>query len=137
MSENSPKLIKAQRLALAAAVAPSLRKTAQVAGRRRVTRVDGDGNVVGYTTLGEVQAALLKKHGVEISVAEETNKEWVCIRCGVQERGVSADPYTAICRRCYRTGVQRRAEEVAARLKIHEPAEWVARVVGAVVGDKM
>lgn len=75
---------KAERLQVAAAVAPSLRKQAESARKRRVAKVDKDGNVVGYTTLEEVQKALLLDHAIEIETQDGVRpKEVLCVKCGL------------------------------------------------------
>jgi hypothetical protein len=74
---------KAQRLVVAGAVAPGLRDAAERARLRRVARVDKDGAVVGYTTLDAVQAALLRRREIELSVADGVRpKEAICRLCG-------------------------------------------------------
>lgn len=71
---------KAERLAVAGAVAPSIRSQEL----RRVARVDSEGNIVGYSTLAEVQASLLKRHEIEIEVTDGVRpKEWFCEKCGL------------------------------------------------------
>lgn len=80
----SAKMTKVERLALAGAVAPALRGAAGVTASRRVTLVGPDGNVVGYTTLLEVQKALLARHALEIEVQpDERPREIICERCGL------------------------------------------------------
>lgn len=74
---------KAQRLAVAAAIAPALRVGAAGAKARRVGRLDKDGNIVGWTTLAEVQAKLLEAHALEIAVDDGVvQTEKICARCG-------------------------------------------------------
>lgn len=83
---------KAERLAIARVVAPALRRaTAEAhemygvadAKMRRVARVDADGKVVGYTTLAEVQKALLKAHAIEIETVDGARpKDVICELCG-------------------------------------------------------
>lgn len=73
----------AQRLAVACAVAPSLRVLNEKAGSRRIARVDASGKVVGYTTLAEVQRALLLTQQIELAVAEGVRpQKVVCRNCG-------------------------------------------------------
>lgn len=74
---------KAERLALAAAVAPTLRVNAGKAKSRRVAVVDKDGNVTGYRTLAEVQEALLAAEKIAIAVDDGVRpKEMTCKFCG-------------------------------------------------------
>jgi hypothetical protein len=73
---------KAERLAIAGAVAPSVRAGAASARERRVGRLDSDGNVVGYTTLAEVQRALLERDRIEFDVDAERPARLVCPECG-------------------------------------------------------
>lgn len=84
MSDLPPdEMNKAQRLVLAGAVAPSLRGASEKTKNRRVGRVDAEGRVVGYTTLGEVQKALLLERQIELEPADGVRpKEVVCTNCG-------------------------------------------------------
>lgn len=77
-------LTEAQRLALAAAVAPSIRRGSEVTKARRVTLYDPEtGKVTGYSTLAEVQAALLREREIELAVIDGVRpKEVVCPNCG-------------------------------------------------------
>lgn len=74
---------KAERLALAGQIAPVLRDQTPGAIARRVARVDSNGNVVGYTTIGEVQASLLRRQKIELAFEEGVRPTEVpCERCG-------------------------------------------------------
>lgn len=74
---------KAQRLAVAGLVAPVLRNRSIEAHKRRVGRLDRDGNVVGYTTLAKVQEALLLKKKIELEVQPDIHqKDVLCENCG-------------------------------------------------------
>lgn len=78
---------KAERLAVAGAVAPSLRRNAERAQARRVARVDAGGNVVGYSTLADVQRSMLERAKIEIAVADgRTPERYVCSRCNLIRR---------------------------------------------------
>lgn len=91
---------KAERLALAGAVAPYFREQATAAAERRVARVDKDGKVVGYTTLAKVQQALLEKHKIEIAVQPDVRpKEIVCEKCG-NPRKVTGTRIPKLCVSC-------------------------------------
>jgi hypothetical protein len=72
-----------ERLSVAGAVAPVLRSQDEKTRTRRVTRVDADGNVVGYTTLEAVQKALLQRDRIEFDVAGgERPTRLICPECG-------------------------------------------------------
>lgn len=73
---------KAERLALAAAVAPSLRKRAARARARPVARVAADGTVVGYATLADVQEKILERAKIELAVDGKRPEHSTCERCG-------------------------------------------------------
>jgi hypothetical protein len=62
------KLTKAERLAIAGVVAPSVRASAEVSARRRVHVVDVHGNVVRQITGLEAQKAVLRHAGIEFDV---------------------------------------------------------------------
>ncbi len=73
---------KAERLAVAGALAPHLRDQG---GRstRRVALTDKDGNVTGYTTLAEVQKSLLRAREIELDVQDGVRPKVVlCQNCG-------------------------------------------------------
>lgn len=74
---------KVERLAIAGIIAPILRNQDENTSNRRVTKIDKNGNVVGYTTLSEVQRALLLTKQLEIEVVENSkSKEILCVGCG-------------------------------------------------------
>ena len=90
---------KAGRLAVAGAVAPSLRR--RRGASRRVARLNATGEVVGYTTLEKVQEGLLLDRKIAIQLADPVRpREVVCERCGalvpVKRRG----PLPTYCARC-------------------------------------
>ena len=72
---------KAQRLVVAAAVAPVLRNEDEQTKSRRVALTDADGNVTGYTTLGEVQRQILARAKIEFDVEGRPAKA-ICEYCG-------------------------------------------------------
>ena len=74
---------KLARLGVAAIVAPSLRINADRAKRRRVGRVGADGEVVGYTTLAEVQEKVLEAAKVELAVEGARPTVVPCAICGM------------------------------------------------------
>lgn len=74
---------KAQRLAVACVVAPTLRALSARAALRRVAKVDKNDKVVGYTTLAEVQKALLLARSIELETQEGVRpKQVICRNCG-------------------------------------------------------
>lgn len=87
-------MCKAERLAIAAAVAPSLRAAPEAVRTRRVAIVDKDGNVVGYRALADVQKEILKARAIELEVQDgERAKTKLCERCGnpLQQRGAGRE----------------------------------------------
>lgn len=93
------KMNKAARLAVAGYVAPPLRSASPQTSQRRVARVDKDGNVVGYTTLAEVQRSLLARQDIELEVAEGVRpRAIVCRLCGkvVNVPNKGAVPFTCL-----------------------------------------
>ena len=96
---------KAERLAVAGAIAPRLRSQTESALRRRVSRVDINGNVVGFTTLAEVQKALLEKHKLEFDVFDGVKRtEIICELFGLPER---IGPMAVGKKRCDKCGIKR------------------------------
>lgn len=92
---------KAERLALAGVVAPFLRESVERTAKRRVARVDESGNVVGYTTLAEVQKALLKRHQIEIDVQPGVKAvEVPCPSCGLPIKKPKTGCTPKRCLRC-------------------------------------
>ena len=80
---DKPKLRKVDRLAVAAAVAPTIRGQDARTKKRRVAVVDRDGNVVRYTTLDEVQKAALETAKISLAVQDGVRpREVLCARCG-------------------------------------------------------
>jgi hypothetical protein len=101
MGEPAEAWNKAERLAVAGAVAPHLRSQAEQAAKRRVAKVDKDGNVVGYTTLAEVQKALLLTHKIEFDVVEGTRPiEIFCEKCGRPTKVPKKGGIPKQCRKC-------------------------------------
>lgn len=94
---------KAERLALAAAVAPSMRRTAEAARARVVARVDADGNVVGHSTLADVQRSLLERAKIEVAVDDGVRPEFVpCETCGGLIRAGKLARLPRFCAPCAR-----------------------------------
>lgn len=98
--QSAAKWSKAQRLAVAGALAPHLRDQDGRASRR-VARVDPDGNVVGYTTLAEVQKALLRQREIELEVQDGVRpKEIICETCGRVDKVGKKGAVPKCCARC-------------------------------------
>lgn len=71
-------------LAIAGYVAPRMRSAPETTRKRRIKRVDKEGNVVGETTVEEIQKALLAKRAIEFDVQEGVRpRERVCRKCGI------------------------------------------------------
>lgn len=101
MLADEPRMNKVERLAVAGAVAPSLREGAESSSRRRVARVDAEGNVVGYTTLAEVQKAILARHQIELSVQPDSRPTHaVCARDGRLFRVPKKGNTPKYCEKC-------------------------------------
>lgn len=92
------RLNKVQRLAIAAAVSPSARRGEWAA--RRVARLDASGNVVGWTDLEAVRAALLRRHEIEVATVDETTR--TCETCSVAFRPGRGEGRAKRCARCRR-----------------------------------
>lgn len=94
---------KAERLAVASAIAPVLRATSEATKRRRVAVVDAEGNVVGYRTLAEVQEKLLEAKKLELEVDDGVRpKELMCRQCGSIFIIGSRGPQPGLCNGCKR-----------------------------------
>lgn len=77
---------KAQRLSVAAVIAPSLRSASSKTRTRPVAVVDRKGKIVRYTTVADVQESVLAAKKIEIEMAEGVRpKEFVCNFCGSVE----------------------------------------------------
>lgn len=98
------RMCKAERLALAGAIAPVLRASAKKA--RRIAVVDKDGNVTGYRTLGEVQEALLAAKKIELEVEESVRPpDRLCESCGLYFRiPMKVGGIPRFCSKCTRSG---------------------------------
>lgn len=93
---------KVERLALAAAVAPVLRRQTESAKARRVKVYSQEtGEVVTEATLAEVQAGILATARIELDTAEgvkDTHRE--CALCGVPFSLCGKNGMTKACDRC-------------------------------------
>lgn len=93
---NTELLNKAQRLALAGAVAPVLRASPHKS--RRVAVVNADGEIVGYRTLAEVQEKLLEAKKIELDVDDETRPTVaLCRVCSLPTQVKKKGKVVAIC----------------------------------------
>jgi hypothetical protein len=80
---KAQKKTKLDALAVAGFAAPRLRVLPDSVRNRRIAKTDSDGNVIGYTTLGEVQKSLLRRMGIEFDVQPEARPTKVfCAVCG-------------------------------------------------------
>ena len=104
MTGDEEKMSKAQRLAIAAAVAPALRSNKP---SRRIARIDAVGEVVGYISHIELVRILLAKKKIEIEVSEGVRpKETICEGgCGrilkVSQKGGAWAKRCSECKRLY------------------------------------
>jgi hypothetical protein len=112
---------KAERLAVAGAIAASVRVTGERDQARRVALIDEDGNVVGYTTVAEVKRSMLERAKIELAVVDgKRPKTVVCEQCGlptpVTTRAKNASSVPRFCRvclqgRCSRCGGLRKTRD--------------------------
>lgn len=91
---------KAENLALVSVLAPHLREAVNRAAARRVARVDAQGNVVGYTTLVEVQKSLLRRHALEIELQPDERPREVFCSCGLPIKVAKVGRTPTHCTRC-------------------------------------
>lgn len=92
---------KAERLAVAGAIAPSLRAQSDKLARRRISVEDKNGNVTGYISGAEFQKRLLERAKIELDVTGgKRPKNVFCGECGavipVAKRGYPA----RVCKKC-------------------------------------
>lgn len=90
---------KAERLAVAGQIAPSLR----AAPDRRVALTDAEGSVTGYTTLKEVQRQLLERAKIELEVEGRRPEHVLCKACGTffrpkKQRGGCVPTFCNACK---------------------------------------
>lgn len=67
---------KAERLAIAGQIAPILRSQGDKS-KRKVKIVDKDGNIIGESTIGELQKQILKRAEIEFDVHEDKNPIYI------------------------------------------------------------
>ncbi len=93
---------KLEALAIAGYVAPRMRSAPETTRKRRIKRVDKDGNVVGETTVEEIQKALLAKRAIEFDVADGVKKResLACRLCGRIFNNKKTGRRTQFCDRC-------------------------------------
>ena len=98
---------RAERLALAGAVAPTLR----AAQERRIARVDADGNVVGYTTHKRLAESLLARQQIEIAVVEGVRPKTVmCEVCGLPAKVLKVGAVSKGHSRCMKREANRKRQ---------------------------
>lgn len=94
---TTEKLTKADRLAIGAAVAPTVRRAADAP--RKVTVVDKNGKPVRETTHVEVAKAILARSEIEFSVQEGKRPQWVkCKDCGAPVKVGRSGAVREVCR---------------------------------------
>lgn len=99
--DDDEKLNKAERLAIAGKVAPTLRAASERTRTRRVTIVDKDGKVTGYTTLAEVQKKQLERAKIEVEMAGgKRPAAIVCRECGTMAMVAKRGYRRSQCRAC-------------------------------------
>lgn len=92
---------KALRLGVANIVTPRLLAQDPRVANRCVARVDAKGRVVGYTTLAEVQEALLRRRSIEVDVVEGIRPpEYLCELCGATTPSPACGPIPKLCAAC-------------------------------------
>lgn len=93
--------VSPEALAIAGYVAPRLRSQPEAVRMRRIGRLDKDGNVVGYTTLGDAQKALLKRQEIEFDVADREKSKYIkCRLCGILSRRPKGGGRANLCSLC-------------------------------------
>ena len=116
---------RAERLALAGAVAPTLR----AAQERRIARVDADGNVVGYTTHKRLAESLLARQQIEIAVVEGVRPKTVmCEVCGLPAKVTKMGPITKGHKRCRDREHSRRCNEQR-KVNPERAREWTREYI--------
>jgi len=93
---------KAQRLAVAAVVAPTLRAATVRTRERRVAVVDKSGAVLRYTTLEATQKALLATARIEFDTVGLRPRLVFCQQCGASVRVPKTGAVPVRCRACGR-----------------------------------
>lgn len=92
---------KATKLEIAGLIAPVLRGQSESVAKRRVAKVDKDGNVVGYTTLAELQRELLAARKIELEVEDGVRPEKkLCEKCGIIFEVPKVGALPSFCRKC-------------------------------------
>ncbi len=92
---------KAERLALAAEVAPTVRATPEKTRHRVVTVYNQEtGEIVGYTSGEEALKGLVKRIGVEFDVSGKRKERLICQSCGTLFRPNSNAKSTSSIRYC-------------------------------------
>lgn len=122
MREYQRKWCKAQRLAIAAAIAPALRKTPS---SRPVNLVDVAGNVVRKVSTKTLVKTLSARAGIELQSDDGKDRRSVCELCGVLfvRPGRSRKPVCLACRapRCACGSATSKSGAYRARLHGEKP----------------
>ena len=105
---DSGDLNKAERLALAGAVAPVLRDGAAKAKARRVKIVGKDGKVVRVGTLAEVQEGLLAAKKIELEVEDGVRPKEILCACGAVRKVPKKGVLPKQCRKCQKSEADRK-----------------------------
>jgi len=101
LSDEARDPIKVENLAIAGYVAPRMRSQPESVRMRRVGRLDKDGNVIGYTTVEEMNKALLRRQEIEFDVADGVRpKATICKACGVILPVKKGLPVRDKCKNC-------------------------------------
>lgn len=100
--DDDEKLNKAERLAIAAYVAPRARSKGEVKRSRPVGLLGKDGSVTGYMALADVAPGLARKKGIEIQTVDGVRpKEAVCAANACIFRVPDKGGIPKICDRCF------------------------------------
>ncbi len=101
LAEDEPKMSKAERLALAGAVAPEMRRDAERLQRRKVIKYNQQTEeVTGYTTGAEALKGVLRAIGIEFDVTGKRPKMAICTRCGKPRKVKPNAPVPKLCLDC-------------------------------------
>lgn len=87
-------------LAIASYVAPRMRSAPEAKRKRRIKRLDKDGNVVGETTIEEIQKALLAKREIEFDVQDGVRPKSIACKCGRVFSPKKSGPIPFCCNAC-------------------------------------
>lgn len=98
---SAPPTNRVERLATAAVIAPTLREMRPRTASRRVACVNPEGQITRYTTLAELQDALLARHKIEIDTQPGVRpREFICEKCGLPSPQREFGPVAKFCGKC-------------------------------------